>query len=364
MGREERPIDWGMKASRARRRGALFPAVLIAVLLSAHATAQLGFDPTTIVDQLGDYGLRQAEDGHESASGFAFGIEESMGTAIAVEGEGDLTDANARFVGALIGAASGYGPGIASPVTDFFRTRTAELEGAGEVVVQVQEFLMMVEVTEGAPARVRVRFEPQSVPEELFGPPAHSLGPADAKYVVREFTDLQCPFCANFSAQGMPLVRQLLERGDVRFEVHHFPLKSIHPNATVAAEAAECVAAEAGAAGGDQAGEDAFWTFTDALFVQQARWSRLPDPLEEFVAIAQESGLTADELPACVRSGRFSGLVEDSYRLAVQELGITGTPTVFVDGLKVGDYLSLESYERLMRLSDAIAAADATGTED
>jgi protein-disulfide isomerase len=347
----------------ARRLVAALAALALAALGSP-ALAQLGQEPATILDQLRGYGVREAGAGHESASGFAFGIEESLGTAVAVEGEGELTDANARFIGALIGAASGYGSGIASPVTDFFRTRTGELADAGEVVVQVQEYLMEVEVTGGEPARVRVRFEPQSVPEELFGPPAHALGPADARYVVREFTDLQCPFCANFAAQGMPLIARLLERGDVRFELHHLPLKSVHPNATVAAEAAECVAAEAGAAGGDQAGEDAFWTFADALFAQQSRWAELPDPLEQFVAIAAEAGLAVEELPTCVRTGRFSDLVEESYRVAVQDLGITGTPTIFVDGLRVGDYLDPESYERLMRLSDAMAAALGNAAED
>ncbi|HZW27083.1 MAG TPA: thioredoxin domain-containing protein, partial [Trueperaceae bacterium] len=347
----------------ARRLVAALAALALAALGSP-ALAQLGQEPATILDQLRGYGVREAGAGHESASGFAFGIEESLGTAVAVEGEGELTDANARFIGALIGAASGYGSGIASPVTDFFRTRTAELADAGEVVVQVQEYLMEVEVTGGEPARVRVRFEPQSVPEELFGPPAHALGPADARYVVREFTDLQCPFCANFAAQGMPLIARLLERGDVRFELHHLPLKSVHPNATVAAEAAECVAAEAGAAGGDQAGEDAFWMFADALFAQQSRWAELPDPLEQFVAIAAEAGLAVEELPTCVRTGRFSDLVEESYRVAVQDLGITGTPTIFVDGLRVGDYLDPESYERLMRLSDAMAAALGNAAED
>ena len=353
-----------LEVPAARRLAAALAACALAATLGSPALAQLGREPATILDQLGDYGLRDAGSGHESASGFSFAIEESLGTAVAVEGEGDLTDANARFIGALIGAASGYGSGIASPVTDFFRTRTEELADAGEVVVQVQEYLMEVEVTGGEPERVRVRFAPQSVPEELFGRPAHSLGPADARYVVREFTDLQCPFCANFAAQGIPLIERLLARGDVRFEVHHFPLKSVHPNATVAAEAAECVSAEAASAGGGEAGEDAFWTFTDALFAQQSRWAQLPDPLDQFVAIAAESGLAAQELPTCVRSGRFSEVVEESYRVAVQDVGLTGTPTVFVDGLKVGDYLDPGSYERLMRLSDAMTAAGGNATED
>ncbi len=343
---------------RVPRRSLLVLAACLAAALPGAASAQLGQAPESITAQLGDYGLEAGIDAHATATGFTFRVIESLGTAVAVEAEGELTDANARFLGALVGAASGYGVGIASPVTDFFRTRSQELDGAGEVVVQVQEFQMAVEVNGGEPALVTVRFEPQVVAEELFGPAAHALGPADAAYVVREFTDLQCPFCARFAEQGMPVVRQLLERGDVRFEVHHFPLKSIHPNATVAAEASECVADEARTAGGAEAGEDAFWTFTDALYAQQQRWAQLPDPIQTFVAIAQEEGLTAAGLPMCVRTGRFSQVVEDSYRLAAQELALTGTPTVFLDGLKVGDYLDASGYERLMRLSDAIQAAD------
>ena len=43
-------------------------------------------------------------------------------------------------------------------------------------------------------------------------------------------------------------------------------------------------------------------------------------------------------------------------RHAVQDLRLTGTPSVFVGGLKVGDYASMDEYLRLMRLSDALGA--------
>ncbi len=330
-------------------------AVLLSLLTAAFA--QIGYEPHTIVEQLSDYGVTPAEEGHVSASGFSFDVAESLGTAVAVSGEGPLTDANARFIGALIGAASGYGADIAAPVTDFFRSRSAEMVDAGEVAVQVQEYVMYVSLTAGEPPDATVRFEPQAVPEDLFGEPAHAIGPADASHVIREFTDLQCPFCATFARSGLPIVEALVAGGDVRFEVHHFPLKSIHPNATVAAEASECVAAEAAASGGDQAGEDAFWTFTEALFAEQSRWASLPDPLPTFTAIASEHGLGTEGLAMCIRTGRFSQMIEEAYRHAAQEIGLTGTPSVFVDGLKVGDYLDAEAYERLMRLSTALAAA-------
>lgn len=325
------------------------------------AFAQIGYEPHTIIDRLTDYGVAPAEEGYASASGFAFDVTESLGTAVAVRGAGSLTDANARFLGALIGASSGYGPEIAAPVTDFFRSRSAEMVDTGEVAVQVQEYLMYVTVTAGQPPDVSVRFEPQTVPEDAFGAPAHAMGPADAQHVIREFTDLQCPFCASFALNGMPIVEQLVAEGGVRFEVHHFPLKSIHPNATVAAEASECVAAEAAATDGEQAGEAAFWTFTSALFAEQSRWASLPDPLPTFTAIASENGLSTAGLAMCIRTGRFSPAIEESYRRAAQDIGLTGTPTVFVDGLKVGDYLDRDEYERLMRLSTALAAVPAEG---
>jgi protein-disulfide isomerase len=123
-----------------------------------------------------------------------------------------------------------------------------------------------------------------------------------------------------------------------------------------AAEAAECVAGEAAAQGGFEVGEVAFWTFHDALFVNQARWAAESDPVNMFVTIASEAGVPTEGLGLCVRSGKYTDLVEASYQNAVQDLRLTGTPSVFLGGLKVGDYANLDEYLRLMRLSDALAA--------
>lgn len=342
-----------------RRRGRLaWPCLAVALALApllGSARAQLGEAPAAILGALGDYAPAPAEGGgYAVPSGFAFAIEAVDDVAVEVTGSGALSDANVRFLGDLIGAASGYGSGIAAPVADFFRTRASELSGAGWVAVEVMEYLMYVDVEEGSPGVVSVRFQPQVVDAERFGPPAHALGPEDAAHVVRLFTDLQCPYCAQFDSSGMPIVQgELLPRGDVRFELHHFPLKSIHPNAVAAAEASECVAAAAGA--DDPAtGEAAFWAYQSALFEEQSAWSSLPDPLPAFAQIAADAGLSAEGLEACVRSGKFGAEVEESYRVAAQDLRLTGTPTLFLDGLKVGDYRDAAGYARLMRLSAAL----------
>lgn len=339
-------------------------AALLALLLLSFtplAGAQIGEPTQDLVAQLEEYAPKSSPDGlsFTAASDFTFSLRSGNGLTLAVSGAGPLNDANVRFLGALIGAASGYGEGIAGPVADFFRSQATELAGSGEVALEVMEYLMYADVSAEEPRTVQVRFEPQRISADRFAAAAHSLGPAEARYVVREFTDFQCPFCAVFAAEGLPLIEsELLPRGDVRFELHHFPLKSIHPNAVVAAEASECVALEAALAD-PQAGEDAFWAFQQALFEQQPAWSDLPDPVNAFVVMAAELGLPNAELAACVRGGRVSDAIEASFVAASQGLRITGTPTVFLNGFKVNDYRDLESYLKLMRLSDALETDDA-----
>lgn len=334
-----------------------FVLATLSLLAFSLALAGLGDPEEALLAELEAYSPVPTEQGYTAADGFAFDFVSEDGVAVAVTGNGRLSDANVRFVGALLAVASGYGGDIAAPIADFFRTRADDLVGAGPVPIQVVDYDLTATVTGAAPSELELVFEPRRVSETLFPPAAHALGPADAPYVIRVFSDFQCPFCAGFVNNAMPLIEsELLTRDDVRFELHHFPLRSIHPNANVAAEAAECVAAEGG--------EDAFWAFHDELFAQSQRWADQADPVETFLAIAQELDLPSESLSTCLRSGEFSDEVEAAYRAATEGLLLTGTPTVFLNGLKVGDYVDLETYLRLMRLSDALASASEAQTGD
>jgi len=325
-------------------------AFAVIVLLTCQAAfAALGDPAADIVTAVASFEPQQVQDGYLAANDFRFSIRSTDGVATSVTGEGALTDANVRFLGALLGAASGYGSDIAGPIADFFRTRAGDLVGAGEVPIQGLEFDLKATVAGPAPGVLSFVFEPQVVDQSMFPPSAHALGSPTAAYVIRVFSDFQCPFCAGFATTAMPRLEEtLLQRDDVRLELHHFPLRSIHPNANVAAEATECVV--------DENGEDAFWPFHDALFAAQAQWASLIDPVDTLVALAADQGLSTAELGACLRTGKFGDVVESAYQAASQGLLLTGTPTVFLNGLKVGDYSEPESYLRLMRLSDALEA--------
>ena len=82
----------------------------------------------------------------------------------------------------------------------------------------------------------------------------HVRGPVEAPITVIEFGDFECPHCG----RAEPVVRDLLEDTDVRYVWRHLPLTDVHPQAQLAAEAAEAAAAQG-----------AFWEMHDLLLAHQ-----------------------------------------------------------------------------------------------
>ena len=140
----------------------------------------------------------------------------------------------------------------------------------------------------------------------------HIYGDSAAPVTVIEFGDFECPYCA----AAKPILRQLVDTssGEVRLAFRHFPLFDPHPHALTAALAAEA----AGAQG-------AFWPMHDTLFKHQAR---LGDA--DLAGYAVELGLDSTRI---VGDGaqEFGDAVEADYA-AGAELGVHGTPTLFVNG--------------------------------
>ncbi|HEX8993757.1 MAG TPA: thioredoxin domain-containing protein, partial [Candidatus Paceibacterota bacterium] len=87
----------------------------------------------------------------------------------------------------------------------------------------------------------------------------HIVGSPDAKVVIVEYADFECPYCSMIYTTLKKVVAD--SNGQVAWVYREFPLDSIHPEARPSAEAAECLAAELG--------NDAFWKFADAAFEDQ-----------------------------------------------------------------------------------------------
>lgn len=84
----------------------------------------------------------------------------------------------------------------------------------------------------------------------------HVRGSRDARLVMIEYSDYECPYCATFHKTAQSIVNDY--KGDVAWAFRHFPLDNIHKNARTYAIAAEC-AARAG-------NNDTFWEITDAVY--------------------------------------------------------------------------------------------------
>lgn len=147
--------------------------------------------------------------------------------------------------------------------------------------------------------------------------PVHPATSENAVVTVAEFADLQCPACkAAHTLLVQPLTQQYGTQ--IRYEFHHFPLMSIHRYAMDAAQASECAA--------DQG---KFWEFVDIAFENQESLS--PQALDQW---GEELDLDMDLYGRCRDSKIKRDLVQASYDEG-RELGVTGTPTFFVNGQRV-----------------------------
>src|SRR3990170_705361 len=158
---------------------------------------------------------------------------------------------------------------------------------------------------------------PPATPEKMPAVTAedHLRGNPNAPIKLVEYSDYECPFCNRFH----PTMQQVLEEyGDqVAWVYRHFPLKSIHPQAQISAEASECVA--------KLGGEDAFWAFTDLLFEKAAVDAGSALTRDKLLGYASQVGVSATAVDSCLKNGETTELVNDDYN-GGSAAGITGTP--------------------------------------
>ncbi len=146
------------------------------------------------------------------------------------------------------------------------------------------------------------------------------LGDPDAPITIIEFTDFQCPFCVRHFENTFPLIKaNYIDQGLVKYVYKEFPL-SFHPEADEASEAARCA--------NDQ-GE--YFSMHDKLFETQPEWGSNPEFINLFIGYAEELGLDKDVFADCLNSGKYTELVQNQLREG-QQLGISGTPTFFING--------------------------------
>jgi len=146
----------------------------------------------------------------------------------------------------------------------------------------------------------------------------HVFGNKEALVSIIEYSDFECPYCQSFHETPMKVIEQYGDR--VNWVYRHFPLPFHNPVAQQTAEASECIS--------ELAGNDAFWTFINAIYARGPVGDE-GKALADKLTLANELGIDQAKFIECLDSDRYNARVEEDLREGAR-IGINGTPGTVV----------------------------------
>jgi Na+/H+ antiporter NhaA len=161
----------------------------------------------------------------------------------------------------------------------------------------------------------------------------HWRGPEDAPVTLVEYGDFECPYCGN----AEPVIRELLaDFGDLRYVWRHLPLSDVHPNAELAAEAAEAAAAQG-----------KFWEMHDQLLEHQGELK-----YRQLRNYARQLDLDLERFDQELHESANTARIEEDVDSADLS-GVTGTPTFFVNEKRHDGAYDIDTLSRAVRVARA-----------
>lgn len=158
-----------------------------------------------------------------------------------------------------------------------------------------------------------------------------TMGPENASVTVVEFGDYKCPYCRQFETQVFPQIKEnYIDTGKVNFKFVNYAF--LGPSSQRAAVAAECVYNQ---------DKQAFWSYHKALYEAQGPESQDWATKELLVDVARDNteGLNYNQLDQCISSQNTLSKVQRDLSIG-NNAGVSGTPSVYVNGQKVQNALS------------------------
>jgi protein-disulfide isomerase len=165
----------------------------------------------------------------------------------------------------------------------------------------------------------------------------HASGPETAPATLLEYGNFECIHCG----RAYPVIKQVrkLLGDNLRFVFRHFPTVQTHPHSLRAAEAAEAAATQ-----------QKFWQMHDELFSHQAA---LED--RDLSRYAKRIGLNLERFSHDMSEHSFLQQIEADYQRSLFDEHVTGTPTIYLNGIRYTGATDLEA------LLPAIKQADTEG---
>jgi protein-disulfide isomerase len=150
--------------------------------------------------------------------------------------------------------------------------------------------------------------------------PQNTMGDANARVVIVEYSDFNCGFCRRFYQETFPrLINEYVNTGKVRMSFKHYPF--LRPSSVWKAHAAECAAAQG-----------RFWDYHGKLFSSEVGGGDDEASVKQaLVGLASELGLNTELFTACLNdsAGQQQALSDAQEG---RRLGVSGTPSFLVNG--------------------------------
>lgn len=175
--------------------------------------------------------------------------------------------------------------------------------------------------------------------EKDFVSTQNSLGSSKAPHIIHILSDFQCPACRHLWDKRLSDWRKQPKK--YRIYYHHFPL-NYHKNAFSAAEASECAAQQ-----------EKFWPFADQLFKRFTNWNRTDakNVQKRYINYAKSIGLDHQAFTNCLKKQSSKKEVQRQMQVS-QPISVTGTPTVYMNGIKLRN-MSKQELSQIAKLTSA-----------
>ena len=179
-----------------------------------------------------------------------------------------------------------------------------------------------------------VIFKPKPAPVAFDYNALPVLGSKDAPVKIVEFGDYKCPSCQFFSQEIVPQIeKDYIDKGLVSLHFMNFPF--LGPDSTTAALAAQSVFHQS---------NEAFWKFNDALYKKQGNESVQWATPEFLTNLIRSDGIAVDanKVLEDINKKTYASEVDEHYSKG-HAAGVTGTPSIFINGVKFSNSLDYGS---------------------
>ena len=176
---------------------------------------------------------------------------------------------------------------------------------------------------------------------ELSQVDGQSIGDPNAPVVIDVFEDFQCPACQYFTESIEPLIiKYLVETGEARFVFHNYPFidgdgAGNGGESDQAANASMCAKEQ-----------DKFWEMQAIIYANWNGENQGNLNNKRLKAMAETIGLDTGAFNSCFDSNKYKKDIQADFDLG-KKMGVSGTPSVFVNGVRVGEAGKIATYQEI-----------------